>query len=175
MKINTIFSLHKITFRVLWINFSFSNFLVMFLFKKCILFIEGLKTYICVALGHVRYAFSFVFLIAILWNTVIDEETEPEEGWDLLRVRDSSTVVLLSLGHLLSLHSFHSNPRSLSALFFCKLLKTNKQRTNQQKNPALFFLSLAFFTNLTSFLVLVFLIMVFIPGFLWKLLEIDVL
>ena len=80
-------------------------------------------------------------------------------------------VVLLSL----SLHSFPSNPWSLCLLFFCTLLKRNKEQQAEKKKTRHAFLSLAFFTKQSSFLVLVFLIMFLISGFLWKFLEIDVL
>lgn len=66
----------------------------------------------------------------------------------LLHSVKRNQVVLFCLCHLLSLHSFFSNPRSLSAL--CFSLQTLKQR--KTKNPVVLF-SLAFSTNFTSFFV----------------------
>lgn len=114
---------------------------------------------------------------------VIDEQTESKTSCNLLRVRHANPVwdllstnrnqvVVLFLCHLLLLHSFPPSPRPLSALFMflCTQLQTNK-RTNRKPSPAF----LSFSTDLTSVLVLMFLILFFISGFLWKLLEMGVL
>ena len=42
-------------------------------------------SHICIVLGMYDLTLFFAFLMATLWNRVIDEKTEPEEGWDLLR------------------------------------------------------------------------------------------
>ena len=42
-------------------------------------------SHICIVLGMYDLTLFLAFLMATLWNRVIDEKTEPEEGWDLLR------------------------------------------------------------------------------------------